>query len=119
MFSYLQIASDCGVRYPFHMEITPRIRELRQAKGLTLKELSEMIGISIPHLSEIERGKKNLNNHLMARLSTSLGVSPSDLIADSDDPEAETFLSVIKSLNEEKRQQLIEYGHFLLNSQKP
>jgi len=42
-------------------------------------------GISVPHLSEIERGDKNLNNHLMERISAALGVRPQDLVSGADD----------------------------------
>ena len=100
------------------MEIKPRIRELRQARGLKLKELAEMIGISPPHLSEVERGKKNLNNHLLARLADALNVQPSDLIASNPEPGIDELLSVARSLSEDDRQRLKEFAEFLLLSER-
>ncbi|UWQ30224.1 helix-turn-helix domain-containing protein [Leisingera sp. M523] len=62
------------------MQLTLRIRELRKTNGLTLAELAGKIGVSAPHLSEVERGKKNLNNHLIERIADALGVSPTELL---------------------------------------
>lgn len=63
------------------MELTPRIRTLREERGLKQHQLAEMVGISAPHLSELERGKKNLNSRTLAKIADALGVDPSELIA--------------------------------------
>ncbi len=34
------------------------LRRLRKNSGLTLKQLARRVGISIPHLSDIERGMR-------------------------------------------------------------
>ena len=62
------------------MQLTLRIRQLRKSKGLTLSELASKIGVSAPHLSEVERGKKNLNNHLIERLAVALEIPPTELL---------------------------------------
>ena len=36
-----------------------KIKEIRIARGITQKRLSELTGLSQQHISEIERGKKN------------------------------------------------------------
>lgn len=41
------------------MKIGQTIKKYRKQKGLTLKELSELTGISISFLSDIERGRRN------------------------------------------------------------
>lgn len=63
------------------MSLKLHIRDIRQAQGLTLETVAGRVGISIPHLSQIERGDKNLNNHLMERISAALGVQPDDLVS--------------------------------------
>lgn len=80
-FRHYKIPRALIACYQVGMELNLRIRELRQAEGLTLAELAEKVGVSTPHLSEVERGKKNLNNHLIVRIANALGVSPEDLIA--------------------------------------
>lgn len=62
------------------MSLNLKIRELRKAKGLTIAQLAEKVGVSTPHMSEVERGVKNLNNHLIERISASLNVGASELI---------------------------------------
>jgi transcriptional regulator with XRE-family HTH domain len=55
-------------------EIKLRIRKLRQERGMTLAELSEMAGMSVPHLSDLETGKKRFNE-----------VTPSALFDEGDE----------------------------------
>lgn len=62
------------------MQLKLRIREIRKSRGLTLAELANKIGVSAPHLSEVERGRKNLNNHLIERIATALSVPPTELL---------------------------------------
>lgn len=75
--------------YAVIMALNVRIRELRQGKGWTLEQLASMAGLSIPYLSQIERGIKNLNNHQIERISGALGVSPAELIGSYDVREQE------------------------------
>jgi transcriptional regulator with XRE-family HTH domain len=42
-------------------QVGKRIRELRKRKGFTLQELSELVGLSVSYLSQIENGQVNLN----------------------------------------------------------
>ena len=63
------------------MSLNIRIREFRLAKKLTISQLADIIGVSTPHLSEVERGKKNVNNHLLVRIAGALEVQPEDLIS--------------------------------------
>lgn len=84
--SHLQIPRHATRVYPFRMGLNIRIRQLRKDRGLTLEQLAGRIGVSAPHLSEVERGKKNLNNHLIERLSDALGVKHTDLIGEEAPP---------------------------------
>ena len=56
--------------------IGAEIREVRQARGLTLKDLSRMSGRSVAHLSKIERGSTRLTVELLADISSALKVDP-------------------------------------------
>ena len=58
------------------MSLKLRIRQLRLERNLTQTELAQMIGVSTAHISEVERGKKNLNNHIVLRLSKAFDVEP-------------------------------------------
>ena len=92
VFSYSQIEPKPSRMYKFSMELRLNIRTLRKAKGWTLEQLATKIRVSVPHLSEVERGVKNLNNHLMTRLAEALEVEPRELFSSgaiADDSEAE------------------------------
>lgn len=61
-----------------------RIRELREAKGLSQAELGEMAGISRSQLSEIENEKKPANTRRLSSIASALGVSVDSLFTDGD-----------------------------------
>lgn len=56
--------------------IGAEIREVRKARGLTLKDLSKLSGRSMAHLSKIERGGTRLSVELLADISSALKVDP-------------------------------------------
>lgn len=114
-FSQLQIQRlppDC---YEFSMKLTIRIRELRKSKGWTLEELAGRVGISSPHLSEIERGKKNLNNHLIERIARSLGVEHHELFVEGAGipGEPSEVSATFDRLSDARKSQLLDYARFL------
>lgn len=51
------------------MNIGSEIRELREARGLTITELAKMIGSTQSKLSLIERGKANPTLELLNRVA--------------------------------------------------
>lgn len=90
MFSYTLIDRSAARAHVFSMSLKLHIRDIRKAQGLTLATVAGRVGISTPHLSQIERGDKNLNNHLIERISAALGVQPHDLVSGDDTtPEGE------------------------------
>lgn len=57
-----------------------RIRAARLRLGLTQERLAEAAGISVPHLSNIENGKKRLGLETLLRIALALGVTPDRLL---------------------------------------
>jgi len=55
-------------------EISRKIRELRQSKNMTLKELSERTGLSIGFLSQVERGNSSLAITSLQKIAKALEV---------------------------------------------
>lgn len=51
-----------------------RIRELRKAHGLTLRDLAGTVGISVSYLSQIERDVSRLPIGVLNRIAAALGV---------------------------------------------
>ncbi len=52
------------------------IREVRKARGLTLKELSEVVSCSTAYLSRIELGTAKVSVELLTEISAALAVDP-------------------------------------------
>ena len=57
-----------------------RIRVFRKYRGLTVTELAAAAGISQPHLSDIENGKKSGSVDVLKRIAVALKVDLDDLV---------------------------------------
>lgn len=123
MFSYSRIAVSARPDYIFSMPLKLHIREIRKAQGHTLAVVAGRAGISVPHLSEIERGDKNLNNHLMERISAALGVRPEELVSgEHDTPQDEVRARLQKTIHgiktEDAMRKLAEYAELIAQAEK-
>lgn len=57
------------------------LRRERRGQGLRLKDVAEAARISMPYLSEIERGRKEASSEVLAAAARALGLSLADLLA--------------------------------------
>ncbi len=58
-----------------------RVRELREARGITQEALAFDAGIHVNHLSTVERGEANPSFLVLVSLAKVLGVSVAELVA--------------------------------------
>jgi DNA-binding Xre family transcriptional regulator len=58
------------------------VKKMMIDKGISLKELCEMSGISYSHLALVTTGKKNMGPRALMKLAKALEVSIKDLIED-------------------------------------
>ena len=58
-------------------------RIIRQQKSYTIRDLSVKSGISIAHLSEFERGIKEMSSELLESLAKGLEIKPSELLLEA------------------------------------
>ncbi|MFF4498282.1 helix-turn-helix domain-containing protein [Streptomyces sp. NPDC001546] len=56
------------------------LRRERLTQGRTLKDVSEAAGISMPYLSEVERGRKEASSEVLAAAAQALGLDLADLL---------------------------------------
>jgi transcriptional regulator with XRE-family HTH domain len=56
------------------------LRRLRLARGKTLRQLAEESRVSVPYLSEIERGRKEASSEILAQLCRVLDISEAGLL---------------------------------------
>ena len=65
-------------------DVGKRLRELREARGLSLRALAEMSDISVNAISLIERGQSSPTVSTLHRLGAALGVSIVDFFGPED-----------------------------------
>ena len=62
------------------MKLHERLRELRSERGLRLKDVAETAGISVPYLSDLERGRTNPSLETLQTLAGSYAITVHDLL---------------------------------------
>jgi transcriptional regulator with XRE-family HTH domain len=65
--------------------IGPRIRSLREAMGLSLRDLAERTKVSAPMLSQVERGETSPTLQVAARIAKGLDLTLSQLLRLDED----------------------------------
>lgn len=60
--------------------VGPRVRALREAMGLSLRDLSERTGVSAPMLSQVERGETSPTLQVAGRIAGGLELTLSQLL---------------------------------------
>lgn len=56
------------------------LRRIRQDQGRTLRDVAGRAQVSVPYLSEIERGRKEASSEVLSALCRSLGIEMGDLV---------------------------------------
>jgi transcriptional regulator with XRE-family HTH domain len=77
----LEVRGDGGGTHP----IGPRVRALREAMGLSLRDLAERSGVSAPMLSQVERGETSPTLATAERIAAGLDLSLSQLLRLDED----------------------------------
>ncbi|MFC0507822.1 helix-turn-helix domain-containing protein [Micromonospora costi] len=61
------------------------LRRLRLRQGRTLREVAQAAGVSVPYLSEVERGRKEASSEVLAAICRALGIHLSELLEEARD----------------------------------
>ena len=107
------------------------LRELRKAKGITMREFGELFGIAESTVSQYETGKREPDYEQLLRFAEYFDVSVDYLLRGkiyggeieplSDDITFDDFTYALhnetKELTEEKKQQLLEMARFFKQQQ--
>ncbi|MGW0687655.1 helix-turn-helix domain-containing protein [Streptomyces sp. NPDC002754] len=56
------------------------LRRRRRAQGRTLQDVADAAGISMPYLSEVERGRKEASSEMLAAVAGALGLGLVDVL---------------------------------------
>jgi XRE family aerobic/anaerobic benzoate catabolism transcriptional regulator len=74
--------------------VSRRTRQLRDARGLTLKALADRSGLSLRFLMEVEGGRGNISIRRLGDLAAALGAQPADLLS-GPAPEAPAVIALL------------------------
>jgi transcriptional regulator with XRE-family HTH domain len=58
------------------------LRKIRSDKGMTQEDLAGRAGMSVPYLSDLERGRWNPSLAMLVDLARGLSIHPSELLED-------------------------------------
>ena len=88
-----------------------RIRELRKAQGLTLKQVAKIVGTSDQQISHLEKGRRRLTAQWMERLAEALNCHPADLLAGSTtlrNEKERIMLELFRGLSQEQQEAFLK-----------
>ena len=71
--------------------VTNRIKEIRNTRKMTQKELAQKTGLSQSHIAMLESGERSLDLDLMVSISKELNVKPYELMPAEMQPEEITL----------------------------
>jgi len=80
-----------------------KILFLREKKGITRKQLAKKLGVAEKHITEIETGRKIINEKLMSKISTILGEDVNDITFNMEESADQEQVQV-KSMNKAPKQ---------------
>ena len=100
---YICITNDMNMETITQKEIGERISKLRKRKGYSQDELSKVLGISRPSLTQIELGKRNLSVIESKKIADKLSVSIDSLLSADFKVEIIDFNDAAKGIDEEIR----------------
>lgn len=101
-----------------------RLRSCRSAKQMTMKEFSELCGISERYLADIERGYKAPRLETLIRIANAAGVSSDFLLRDSLQyengcmPDIQDSLRLYSSFSPTQQEIISTFIHQLADSLK-
>lgn len=105
-------------------EIGSRIKSLREARGLTLEQVGDFIGVNKATVQRYEIGDIDIKRNVAIKLAECLGTSPSYIMGWTDDPlsgvtpaapaalspKLQALSDALDQLNEEGQEKLLDYA---------
>jgi transcriptional regulator with XRE-family HTH domain len=75
----LTALAGSAINLPVTQYFGDRIRELRNEKDLSLRDLAKLIGVSAPFLTDVENRRRYPADDTLAKLAVALGTTVEDL----------------------------------------
>lgn len=77
-----------------------RIREYRMARGMSARQLAELVEMSPGYLSEVERGLSSVSGEILIRIARELGTSIAVLVGEEPQGSGRQAVEIPKALSE-------------------
>ena len=114
------------------MDLGEKIKELREDKRISIRELGRRTDVTGMHISNIEKGKANASPELVTKIADALEANPDELLhlADRVDPEVvdviqknpmavPSFLRSAKDLTPEEWEKMQSYLNRMKSQKAP
>lgn len=75
-----------------------QIREIRKQRHLTQEKLAEMVDLSVPYISHLERGSKKPSMAVLVRLAECLSVTVDRLLTGNQETDKTAFYLEVQEL---------------------
>lgn len=110
------------------MEIGKRLKDLREARGFTLEQGGDFVGVNKATVQRYEIGNIDIKRNVAIKLGECLGVSPAYIMGWTDDPmdgapaagrlasDLQIIQNALEELNDEGREKLLDYAADLVAS---
>ena len=108
--------------------IKNNLKKVRLEKGLTLKDLEKMTGLSDVQLHRFENNERTINNEALVKLCNALQCNPIQLLGEDNfefksieffSKDDIDMLRLLKQLNDRDREDLTDYvGYLIYRHQK-
>lgn len=84
------------------------LKERRKAKGLRLRQLAALSGVSMTHIARVERGERFPSGHTLRKLAKPLGFSEAELLQAAGFMSRDDSDDRIKRLKEEIKGEIVD-----------
>lgn len=84
-----------------YVSIGNRIKQERESQGITQEKLAELCGLSIPHMSNVERAHTKVSLPALIRIANALGCTLDTLVCDCLDNNLATSNSILNNILED------------------
>lgn len=91
------------------MNVSQRIIELRNMRGITTNKLANLAGVSQSHLREIELGTRNPTVETLSYFCDALGVTLSEFFSEEKQPLNPFLLSALQQLSDDQQTALADF----------
>ena len=91
--------------------MTNRLKEMREARGLTLRQLAALVGTANQQISNLELGKRQLTVDWLIRIAAALGCHPWEIVVEFEpfslDERERRMLENFRSLSAQRQNFLL------------